>query len=71
VRARDTIEAALELEYRFTSRRWRQGDFLEGHPRGHHRQGPAPRWQHEAMEAQANREVSAMLLPLGADGLKL
>ncbi|KPQ14579.1 MAG: 2,3-dehydroadipyl-CoA hydratase PaaF [Rhodobacteraceae bacterium HLUCCO18] len=71
VRALDTIEAALELEYRFTSRSMEKGDFLEGIRAAIIDKDRQPRWQHETMEGPANREVSAMLLPLGADGLKL
>ncbi len=71
VRALDTIEAALEMEYRFTSRSMEKGDFLEGIRAAIIDKDRQPRWQHETMEAPANREVSAMLLPLGADGLKL
>jgi len=71
VRGRDTIEAALELEYRFTSRSMEKGDFLEGIRAAIIDKDRQPRWQHETMEGPSNREVSAMLLPLGADGLKL
>jgi len=71
VRGRDTIEAALELEYRFTSRSMEKGDFLEGIRAAIIDKDRQPRWQHETMEGPSNREVSAMLLPLGGDGLKL
>jgi enoyl-CoA hydratase len=71
VRGRDTIEGALELEYRFTGAgdgAWR---FPRRHPRRDHRQGPAPNWRHATTEGPSNLDVSRMLLPLGAEGLKL
>jgi enoyl-CoA hydratase len=71
VRGRDTIEGALELEYRFTARAMEHGDFLEGIRAAIIDKDRTPRWRHDSMEAPSNREVSAMLLPLGADSLKL
>jgi enoyl-CoA hydratase len=71
VRGRDTIEGALELEYRFTARAMEHGDFLEGIRAAIIDKDRTPRWRHDSMEAPTNREVSAMLLPLGADSLKL
>jgi enoyl-CoA hydratase len=71
VRGRDTIEGALELEYRFTARAMEHGDFLEGTRAAIIDKDRTPRWRHDSMEAPTNREVSAMLLPLGADSLKL
>jgi enoyl-CoA hydratase len=70
-RGRDTIEGALELEYRFTARAMEQGDFLEGTRAAIIDKDRNPRWRHDSMEGPSNREVSAMLLPLGARGLKL
>jgi enoyl-CoA hydratase len=70
-RGRDTIEGALELEYRFTARAMEHGDFLEGIRAAIIDKDRTPRWRHDSMEGPSNREVSAMLLPLGADSLKL
>ena len=38
---------------------------------GTFRQDRAPRWRHAAMDGAGAMEVAAMLLPLGADTLKL
>jgi enoyl-CoA hydratase len=71
VRGRDTIEAALEMEYRFTARAMEKGDFLEGIRAAIIDKDRKPRWRHESLVGASNAEVSAMLLPLGAEGLKL
>ena len=68
-RARDTIEGALEMEYRFTSRSMEHGDFLEGIRAPIIDKDSAPRWRHPGPEAVAAHEVSAMFLPLGDDAL--
>jgi len=68
-RARNTIEGALEMEYRFTSRSMEHGDFLEGIRALIIDKDNAPAWRHPGPEAVAAHEVSAMLLPLGADAL--
>jgi enoyl-CoA hydratase len=71
VRGRDTIQAALEMEYRFTARAMEKGDFLEGIRAAIIDKDRKPRWRHEGLVGASNAEVSAMLLPLGAEGLKL
>jgi enoyl-CoA hydratase len=71
VRGRDTIEAALEMEYRFTARAMEKGDFLEGIRAAIIDKDRTPRWRHEGIAGAPAVEVSAMLLPLGAEGLKL
>jgi enoyl-CoA hydratase len=71
VRGRDTIEAALEMEYRFTARAMAKGDFLEGIRAAIIDKDRTPRWRHEGLVGATNADVSAMLLPLGAEGLKL
>ena len=70
-RGRDTIEGALELEYRFSARAREKGDFLEGIRAAIIDKDRTPRWRHDAMDGAGVMEVAGMLLPLGADTLKL
>jgi enoyl-CoA hydratase len=70
-RGRDTIEGALELEYRFTARAMEKGDFLEGIRAAIIDKDRAPRWRHDGMDGAGAMAVAGMLLPLGADTLKL
>ena len=70
-RLRNTIEAALEQEYRFTFRAMEKGDFLEGIRAAIIDKDKAPKWRHAALDAVPPTDVAAMLLPLGADALKL
>ena len=69
-RLRDTIEAALEQEYRFTHRAMEKGDFLEGIRAAIIDKDRRPRWTHASLEAVTAPEVAGMLLPLGAEGWK-
>jgi enoyl-CoA hydratase len=71
VRMRDTIEAALDQEYRFTFRAMEHGDFLEGVRAAIIDKDKAPKWRHAGLDAVPATEVARMLLPLGADALKL
>ncbi len=67
-RGADTIEAALEQEFRFTCRAVEQTDFLEGiRARIIDRDG-VPHWRH-ALRAVPALTVSTLLRPLGKDGL--
>jgi enoyl-CoA hydratase len=70
-RMRDTIENALEQEYRFTSRAMERGDFLEGIRAAIIDKDKSPKWRHSALDAVPQTDVSGMLMPLGAQGLKL
>lgn len=70
-RLRDRIEHALEQEYRFTYRAMERGDFLEGVRAAIIDKDRTPRWKHASLDAVAATEVAAMLMPLGADELKL
>jgi enoyl-CoA hydratase len=69
-RLRDTIENALEQEYRFTHRAMEKGDFLEGVRAAIIDKDRSPRWKHPGLDAVTPTEVAGMLLPLGAQGLK-
>ncbi|MBY6200482.1 enoyl-CoA hydratase/isomerase family protein [Maritalea mobilis] len=71
VRLRDSIEAALEQEYRYTYRAMEDGDFLEGIRAAIIDKDRTPTWKHDAPEAPGPAEVSRMLLPLGGEGLRL
>ena len=70
-RAFQSIEPALEQEFRFTHRATERGDLLEGIRAAIVDRDRAPRWRHESMEALPPAEVSAMLRPLGRDALHL
>jgi enoyl-CoA hydratase len=70
-RLRDTIEAALDQEYRFTFRAMEHGDFLEGVRAAIIDKDKAPKWRHAGLDAVPATEVARMLLPLGTDALKL
>ncbi len=70
-RARDRIDEALKQEYRFAHRIVEMGDFQEGIRASIIDRDRTPRWKHPSPEAPTPAEVSAMLLPLGADELVL
>ena len=70
-RAFDGIEPALEQEFRFTARATERGDILEGIRAAILDRDRAPRWRHPDVEAVPTMEVSAMLMPLGAQALRL
>lgn len=61
-----TLPDALELEYRYTFRAQKYGDFLEGIRAAVIDKDRKPRWLHERIEAVSPREVARMLMPLGA-----
>ena len=70
-RAVDTIEHALQQEYRFTSRSASQGDFIEGIRAAIIDKDHTPRWKIPRLQDVRDIDVTNMLLPLGADELKL
>lgn len=70
-RMKDTIEGALDMEYRFTARSMEKGDFLEGIRALIIDKDNAPKWRHAGPGAVPPAEVSAMFRPLGADALTL
>jgi enoyl-CoA hydratase len=53
VRGRDTIEGALELEYRFTARAMEHGDFLEGIRAAIIDKDRSPNWRHATRRGRA------------------
>ena len=63
------IRAALGMEYRFTFRAMERADFLEGIRAAIIDKDRNPKWRHPAPDAVPAVEVSAMLMPLGADAL--
>jgi enoyl-CoA hydratase len=63
------IRSALGMEYRFTFRAMERADFLEGIRAAIIDKDRNPRWRHVAPDAVPAVEVSAMLMPLGADAL--
>jgi 3-hydroxyisobutyrate dehydrogenase len=65
-----TMERALELEYRFTSRAVEHGDVLEGIRAAIIEKDRTPKWQFADGKVPAVA-VSKMLMPLGKDALNL
>ncbi len=70
-RLRDTIENALDQEYRFTARAVEKADFLEGVRAQIIDKDRNPKWMHDHPCDVTPAQVSAMLLPLGPRALKL
>ena len=70
-RMRDSIEHALEQEYRFTARAMEKGDFLEGIRAAIIDKDRQPKWKHDTPKEVGVAAVAAMLMPLGADGLTI
>lgn len=71
VRSTDTIETALEMEYRFTSRAMEQADFLEGIRAVIIDKDNAAKWRHDGPKSVPPGEVSRLLRPLGPDALNI
>ncbi len=71
IRGKQAIEPALELEYRFTFRSVDQGDFVEGIRAQIIDKDRNPKWKHDSIDTVTAVDVSRMLMPLGADKLKL
>lgn len=65
-----SMEKALDLEYRFTSRAMEHGDFLEGIRAAIIDKDRNPQWQYADRNVPATA-VSKMLMPLGKNALKL
>ena len=62
------IRAALDMEYRFTSRAMQHGDFLEGIRAAIIDKDRAPRWKH-THDALPDAALQTMLAPLGNNAL--
>ncbi len=71
VRGPDRIEHALGMEYRFTYRSASNGDFVEGIRAAIIDKDRKPQWNPATLEAVTPLKISQMLMPLGADALKL
>ncbi|MFK7743926.1 MAG: 3-hydroxyisobutyrate dehydrogenase [Roseobacter sp.] len=65
-----SLPKALDLEYRFTARAMEHGDFLEGIRAAIIDKDRKPRWQYADQRVPAIA-VSKILMPLGANALKL
>ena len=65
-----TLEKALDLEYRYTSRAMEKGDFLEGIRAQIIDKDRNPKWQYADGPVPV-AAVAAMLRPLGENALKL
>jgi len=70
-RGADSIARALDLEYRFTYRSAEKGDFVEGIRAAIIDKDHTAKWRHASIDAVRPFEVSQMLMPLGANALKL
>ncbi len=70
-RSRDTIEAALTNEYRFSHRIAGHGDFQEGIRALIVDKDKRPSWAQDAADSASPAEVAAFLMPLGTDELVL
>ena len=70
-RTADTIEHALENEFRFTYRCLTEGDFVEGVRAQIIDKDRKPRWKHARAEDVTPAEVAAILAPLGDKSLHL
>ncbi|MGB5558379.1 MAG: enoyl-CoA hydratase/isomerase family protein [Paracoccaceae bacterium] len=71
IRGADSIERALDLEYRFVWRSAEDGDFIEGIRAAIIDKDRNPKWRHRGIEDVSAVEVSRMLMPLGPNALKL
>lgn len=64
VRVRSKIEAALDYEFRFTSRAMEHGDFLEGIRAAVIDRDKAPTWKHATWEDVSGADVLRMSYPV-------
>lgn len=71
LRGATNIRSALELEYRYTSRAIKQGDFPEGIRAAIVDKDNAPKWTHACSADVKPNEVDAMLAKVEGDALSL
>lgn len=71
VRGASDIRRALEMEYRFTHRSIQHSDFIEGIRALIIDKDKSPNWRHDSPEHVTPSEVARMLMPLGAERLRL
>jgi enoyl-CoA hydratase len=71
VRPVDSIDYALEQEYRFTYRSAEQGEFLEGIRAAVIDKDRTPKWRHASIKDVPLAQVTGMLMPLGDAKLNL
>lgn len=71
VRGITDIRRALEMEYRFTYRAIEESDFIEGIRAAIIDKDRRPNWKHARAEDVTPLEVAHMLMPLGANRLRL
>ncbi len=69
VRGAPSIQAALEMEYRFTYRSAENGDFIEGIRAMVIDKDRSPNWRHPDPRKVPLIDVSKMLMPLGENAL--
>ncbi|MEM0946795.1 MAG: enoyl-CoA hydratase/isomerase family protein [Pseudomonadota bacterium] len=65
------IRSALEMEYRYTYRAMEHGDFIEGIRAAIIDKDRTPAWRHATATTVPATDVTRMLMPLGADKLRL
>jgi len=70
-RALDQIDLVLAQEYRFTHRSASDGDFVEGIRAAIIDKDRNPQWTIPTLEKVTDLKVTQMLMPLGADELKI
>ena len=63
VRSADTIETALDHEFRFTSRSMERGDFIEGIRAALIDRDRSPKWRHTTWQDVSGADVLAMTYP--------
>lgn len=70
-RSAKSIEAALEMEYRFTYRAVQDSDFIEGIRAAIIDRDRAPKWRHATWADVCADDITKMIAPLGANTLDL
>ena len=71
VRQLDSVEEALAMEFRFTSRSMSHGEFIEGVRAQIIDKDRQPKWATPRLEDVTREQIDAMLAPLGETELNL